>query len=155
MYYEIAQDLIKSNFDFFAGAGFLKPNTTYDKKEAPSIFPQIEEAGYTFVKGYDNFKQQELNGQKLILTDVEGSPNTVLPFAIDKKETDLKLAEITTAAIASLSANNDKGFFLMVEGGKIDHSSHANDAATTVEEVLDFNDAVKVAYDFYNIPTRP
>jgi alkaline phosphatase len=149
MYYEIAQDLIKSNFDFFAGAGFLKPNTTYDKKEAPSIFPQIEEAGYTFVKGYDNFKQQELNGQKLILTDVEGSPNTVLPFAIDKKETDLKLAEITTAAIASLSANNDKGFFLMVEGGKIDHSSHANDAATTVEEVLDFNDAVKVAYDFY------
>lgn len=149
MYYEIAQDLTTSNFDFFAGAGFLRPNTTFDKKEAPSIFPQIEQAGYTIVKGYDSFKKQQLNGQKLILTDSEGKPSNALPFAIDKKDDDLKLSEITSAAIDVLSTKNTSGFFLMVEGGKIDHSSHANDAATTIQEVLDFNDAVKVAYDFY------
>lgn len=149
MYYEIAQDLIKSNFDFFAGAGFLKPNTTFDKKEAASIFPELEKAGYNLVKGYANFKKQSLNGQKFILTDVEGSSSNALPFVIDKKESDLKLAEITSAAIDALSAKNDKGFFLMVEGGKIDFSSHSNDAATTIQEVLDFNDAVKVAYEFY------
>ena len=39
MYYEIALDLPKANFDFYAGGGFLKPTTTADKKEAPSIFP--------------------------------------------------------------------------------------------------------------------
>lgn len=38
MNYEIALDLPKANFDFYAGGGFLKPTTTYDKKEAPSIF---------------------------------------------------------------------------------------------------------------------
>lgn len=47
MYYEIALDLPKANFDFYAGGGFLKPNTTFDKKEAPSIFPIFEQAGYT------------------------------------------------------------------------------------------------------------
>lgn len=33
MYYEIATDLPKAGFDFYAGAGFLKPTTTYDKKK--------------------------------------------------------------------------------------------------------------------------
>ena len=37
----------------------------------------------------------------------------------------------------------------MVEGGKIDWACHANDAAATFEEVLDFNEAIKVAYEFY------
>lgn len=37
----------------------------------------------------------------------------------------------------------------MVEGGKIDWSSHSNDAATTLHEVVDFNNSVQVAYDFY------
>ena len=42
MNYEIALDLPKANFDFYAGGGFLKPNTSFDKKEAPSIFPIFE-----------------------------------------------------------------------------------------------------------------
>lgn len=42
MNYEIALDLPKANFDFYAGGGFLKPTTTYDKKEAPSIFPILK-----------------------------------------------------------------------------------------------------------------
>ena len=56
MNYEIALDLPKANFDFYAGGGFLKPTTTYDKKEAPSIFPIFEEAGYTVARGYNDYK---------------------------------------------------------------------------------------------------
>ena len=37
----------------------------------------------------------------------------------------------------------------MVEGGKIDHACHGNDAATAFEEVIDMDNAVKVAYEFY------
>ena len=37
----------------------------------------------------------------------------------------------------------------MMEGGKIDHSGHGNDAASTVKEVIDFDNAIQVAYDFY------
>jgi len=149
MYYEIVQDLIKSNFDFFAGSGFLKPNTTFDKKDAPSIYPQLEQAGYKIVKGYDSFKKQTNKGEKLILTNIEGSAANALKYAIDRKDSDMKLADITSAAIESLSANNKNGFFLMIEGGKIDWCSHANDAATTLHEVLDFNESVRLAYEFY------
>ncbi len=149
MYYEIVQDLIKSNFDFFAGAGFLKPNTTFDKKEAPSIYPQLEKAGYKVVKGSNDFKNHKNKAEKLILTNVEGTIPNSLEFAIDRNEGDLKLADITSAAIESLSTNNQNGFFLMVEGGKIDWSSHSNDAATTLHEVFDFNESVKLAYEFY------
>ncbi|HMR20092.1 MAG TPA: alkaline phosphatase, partial [Sphingobacterium sp.] len=148
MYYEIAQDLIKSNFDFFGGSGFLRSNTTFDKKEAPSIFPKIEQAGYTLIKGYDNFKKQRLNGQKMVLVSDNENAGS-LEFGINRKGNELRLSEITTAAVDALSAKNDKGFFLMVEGGKIDHASHANDAATVLHEVLDFNESVKVAYEFY------
>lgn len=45
--------------------------------------------------------------------------------------------------------DNDKGFFMMIEGGKIDWACHGNDGVTMVHEVLAFNDAVKVAYEFY------
>ena len=38
---------------------------------------------------------------------------------------------------------------MMAEGGKIDYASHANDGGTVLREVLDFDDAIKVAYDFY------
>src|SRR5690606_1361015 len=84
-----------------------------------------------------------------ILTNVDGTIPNALKYAIDQKDNDLKLADITSAAIQSLSANNQNGFFLMVESGKIDWSSHANDGATTVHEVLDFNASVKLAYEFY------
>ena len=44
--------------------------------------------------------------------------------------------------------NNDKGFFMMVEGGKIDWACHANDAGSTIHDTLAFADAVQVAIDF-------
>ena len=125
MYYEIALDLPKANFDFYAGGGFLKPTTTFDNKKAPSIFPIFEEAGYTVANP------------------------SCLPYAIDRKDNDLTLAQITESAIDFLTKGKNKGFFLMVEGGKIDWACHANDAATVFNEVKDMDNAIKVAYEFY------
>src|SRR5690606_19106173 len=85
-------------------------------------------------------------------TDVDGAPTSALPFAIDRPQDGITLREITSAAIESLTTENEKGFFLMVEGGKIDHSSHGNDAMTTLQQVLAFNEAVLEAYAFYLIP---
>lgn len=149
MYYEIAQDLTKANFDFYAGAGFLKPTTTYDKKEAPSIYPIIEEAGYTIARGYDDFKAKAPKANKMVLIQKEGASADALPYAIDSKPGDLTLSQITESAISFLTKDNNKGFFLMVEGGKIDWSCHGNDAATTFNEVKDMDNAIKIAYEFY------
>lgn len=149
MNYEIAVDLTKANFDFYAGGGFLKPDKTYDKKDAPNIFPIFEEAGYTVARGYSDYKAKSKDAGKMILIQEEGKDPSCLPYAIDRKEGDLTLPEITESAISFLTKGNNKGFFLMVEGGKIDWACHGNDPATVFEEVIDLDNAVKVAYEFY------
>lgn len=149
MYYEIAMDIPASGFDFFAGGGFLKPDKTYDKQDAPGIFPILENAGYTIAKGYNDYKAKANSANKIILIQEDGAAPDCIPYAIDRKPGDLTLAQITESAISFLTKNNNKGFFLMVEGGKIDWSCHGNDAATTFREVIDMDDALKAAYEFY------
>lgn len=148
-YYEIALDLPKAGFDFYAGSGFLKPTTTADKKEAPNVFPIIEEAGYTIARGLDEYKEKAADAKKMILIQKEGAEPSCLPYAIDHEEGDLTLPEITESAVSFLSKRNKKGFFLMVEGGKIDWACHSNDPVTVFEEVIDLDNAVRVAYEFY------
>lgn len=147
--YEIGLDLAKSNFDFFAGAGFLKPNKTAKNEDAPELLPILQKAGYKILRGTESYLKHKNKGEKIIFINKEGEPTDALKFAIDQEPSDMKLADITRAAIESLTFKNDKGFFLMVEGGKIDWSSHANDGATTLREVLDFNETAKIAYEFY------
>ncbi|MGN0053427.1 MAG: alkaline phosphatase [Bacteroides sp.] len=149
MYYEIALDLPKAGFDFYAGGGFLKPHTTFDKKKALSIFPIIEEAGYTVARGLDEYQEKATAAKKMVLIQKEGARPDCLPYAIDRKEGDLTLAQITESAISFLTKEKNKGFFLMVEGGKIDWACHGNDPATAFEEVIDMDNAIKVAYEFY------
>ena len=149
MYYEIALDLPKANFDFYAGSGFLKPNKTADKKEAPNIYPIIEQAGYTFAKGIDDFKAKYGNADKMVLIQKDGKNAGSLPYAIDRQADDMSLTEITESAIAFLTKGKNNGFFLMVEGGKIDWACHGNDPATAFNEVIDMDNAIKVAYEFY------
>lgn len=149
MYYEIAHDLPKANFDFYAGGGFLEPTTTFDKKEAPSIFPMFEEAGYTVARGYNDYKAKASKAQKMILIQEEGKDPSCLPYALDRDQNDLTLAQITESAIDFLTKGNNKGFFLMVEGGKIDWACHSNDVANVFNEVKDMDEAIKIAYEFY------
>lgn len=149
-YYEIALDLPKAGFDFYAGSGFLKPDRTHDKKKAPSIYPIFAEAGYALARGVEEYQAKRAEADKMILIQQEGADQSSLPYAIDRKEGDLTLKQITESAVDFLMKDGGKkGFFLMVEGGKIDWSCHGNDAATTVREVMDMDEAVKVAYEFY------
>ncbi len=148
-YYEIATDLPKANFDFYAGGGFLRTDKDHDGKSAPSVFPMFEQAGYTLAKGYNDFKAKSASATKMILIQEDGKDPSALPYAIDRKADDLTLTQITESAIKFLEKGAKKGFFLMVEGGKIDWACHNNDAGTMLNEVVDFESAVKVAYEFY------
>ena len=141
-YYEIGVQLAQSGFHFFGGGDF-EENVNADDRTAPQLYDVAEDAGYKIVRGYDKFKKSD----KVILIQDKKALEKTLPYAIDATDESLILAQITTAAIEVL--DNRKGFFLMVEGGKIDYASHANDAATVFHEVIDFDNAIRVAYDFY------
>ncbi|MFS6554691.1 alkaline phosphatase, partial [Parabacteroides distasonis] len=91
--------------------------------------------------------------KKVILTqtdDREELFRNQLPCALDRNATDLQLPQITEAAVDFLyNKSKEKGFFLMVEGGQIDYACHGNDAAAAIHEVVDFDNAIAVAYNFY------
>jgi len=70
-----------------------------------------------------------------------------LPYVVDGLGTLPDLAFMTEVALALLERDPD-GFFLMVEGGRIDHAGHANDIARLVGEVAAFDDAVLRAYEW-------
>lgn len=70
------------------------------------------------------------------------------PYDIDRDDSKVpSLAEMTEKAIERLS-KNENGFFLMVEGSKIDWLAHDNDAAGAMTEYLAFDKAVGAAIDF-------
>ena len=69
-----------------------------------------------------------------------------LDYATVRKPTQPTLAEMTNKSIELLS-KNPKGFFLMVEGGKIDHALHDSNAKNALEEVVDFDNAIQAALD--------
>ena len=153
-YYKIGTDLYKAGFDFYAGSDFLDPTNREDKSgTSENLYSLAEKNGYTIARGYKDYLKKCKKADKMILFQTEKASEadrTAIPYAIDRTKNDLTLADITRSAINFLSKDLSKGFFLMVEGGKIDWACHSNDAATVFHEVVDMDEAVKVAYEFYS-----
>ena len=151
MYYEIGQDLCKSGFDFFAGCDFHRPNT---KEGEPTLREQAKEAGYTILTGgYKEYMKKGRKAEKLIMFQSDyqneklGSDH--IPYALDQDKNDLTLEQIVRAGINYLMGKQKDGFFFQIEGGMIDYACHRNDIGNAINEVLDMDKAVKVAYEFY------
>lgn len=153
-YYNICTDLYKAGFDFYAGSDFIDPNNKDNKDgNSENLYTMAEKNGYTIARGYKDYLKKCKKADKMILFQSEKASEkdrTAIPYAIDRTKDDLTLADITRSAINFLSKDLSKGFFLMVEGGKIDWACHSNDAATAFHEVADMDEAVKVAYEFYS-----
>ncbi|MDR3134335.1 MAG: alkaline phosphatase [Prevotellaceae bacterium] len=145
-YYEIATQAASTGFDFFAGSGFIYPKGK--NKDQADIYEQLETAGYRIVRGPEGAAQLAGDAGKIVLVQAESEKeHRRLPYAIDRKEGDLTLPQITQAAIKTLY--NPDGFFALIEGGQIDWAAHANDGAAVIHETIDFSEAVKIAMDFY------
>ena len=146
MFFSIGRELPKSNFDFFAGGGFLDPDSVIDGINI-NLIKLAKDSGYQVINTRAAFEQLKPgSGKALVL-----SPNVVteasMPFYIDMNPDDITLSDYTAKAIQML--DNEKGFFVMVEGGKIDWAGHINDAATLIQEVRAFDDAIARAIEFY------
>lgn len=153
-YYTVAMQLPASGFEFFAGGGFQgakpKKNDTKTEQElSAEIFAAVKDAGYTVAYGVEDYKAKRdaAEGKIVLFQSDTAKVNEILPYALLRNENDLKLKEIVASAIDFL--NNGEGFFVMMEGGKIDWAAHSNDVANTIYETLDMDDAIAVAYEFY------
>ena len=140
--YSIGLDLIASNFEYFAGGGVAR----CDDKKSPdykgNIYDLAAKAGYKVVLNKADFLKLSRKDAKVLASGVPGD----LPAAIDNEESVPTLAEFTAKGIELL--DNPNGFFMMVEGGRIDRFGHANCAAENLHEVLAFDEAIKVVLGF-------
>lgn len=145
-YFEIGIDLANSDFDFFGGGGFMSPVDTVDGSVVNAI-ELAKEKGFSYIDTYDGLMNLKAGAGRIIAVHpdlIEGS--AAMPFAIDNPAAPA-LADFTSKAIELL--DNEKGFFVMVEGGKIDWACHSNDAASSIHETIAFDQAIQVALEFY------
>ena len=147
LYHRIAHDLLKTDFRFFASGGFRDPLGEKSMDKMGNVYELGKEKGYFFTQSLSIVDSLKNSYSSIVYSSPNPSQGCNLKYHIDKKETDVTLADITSLAIDVLY--NPNGFFLMVEGGKIDWACHDNDAATTIGEMISFSDAVAVAVEFY------
>ena len=146
--YGLGLDLLASGFEYFAGGGLSEHNDKNHKEYRGDIYDLAQnEAGYNFAK-CDRAKFDALKPTAAKPKVWYVASEDCMPYSIDANlwKGVPTLAELTAKGLEIL--NNSNGFFMMVEGGKIDWAGHANDAATNLRDVLALDDAVKVALEF-------
>jgi alkaline phosphatase len=144
-YYEIALQIPESRFNFFGGGGFRQPQGA--KGDQKNIVEVLSEAGYTVYNTREDFDKIKAGDDNIVTINPALDGDAALPYAIDQKEGEISFAEFVAKGIEVL--DNPDGFFMMAEAGKIDWACHANDAMATVIDVLNLDEGVKVAYEFY------
>jgi len=141
--YDLGLQLIESGFEFFGGGGFSRP--TGRDGNLRNLYDIAASRGYTIIRGLS----VNPSAERVIATH----PNTRggnMPWVIDDSRPPT-LADFMDFGIRRLYGPD--GFFMLVEGGLIDLAAHANDAATTIHEILALDEAVARALEFKR--TRP
>jgi len=142
-YYNIAMQLIENErIDFAGGSGFLN-----DKEGGCELLIQ---------KARDN-GWNVVTDEAIKTKDCEASPKTICllngkgsDIGYEIENPALHLEDLTKAALANMTKYHmKKGFFMMVEGGRIDYANHNNDAVASFQEMNGLDKAISVAYEFY------
>jgi alkaline phosphatase len=156
---DVATQMANSGYEFFGGGGLVSPtgaNRTGDT--ANNVWNLLTTNGYTILNTRSSILELKRRPQeKIVAINPWLQDSAAMPYAIDRPAKNLSLTEMTGAAINALyyeqhgwsMLRNEKGFFLMVEGGKIDWACHANDAMASIGDTLDFDSAIGAALEFY------
>ena len=145
-YYEIGEELVNSGFEYFAGGGLKK--VTGPEEDKTSLYDLATEAGYKVTYTQADAEAVTAEDEKVILIDEHLADSDAMAYEMDRADGEWALSDYVQKGIEVL--DNDTGFFMMCEGGKIDWACHANDAGATVTDTLALADAVQVAVDFAN-----
>lgn len=140
---EIAVQMLANRVDLMMGGGvsFFAPRPTGRRTDDQDLIAEARQAGYHVVSDRDQMQA----AQSLPVLGLFSAEH--MAYEVDRHHTnEPSLAEMTTKALELLSG--PEGFFVMVEGGRIDHAAHGNDAAGHLFDVIAYDEAVQVALDF-------
>ncbi|WP_369381507.1 alkaline phosphatase [Lysinibacillus fusiformis] len=146
-YGDIAEQQVYQNIDIVLGGGLesLTPGTSKNaRKDGEDLIKVLKDNQYDLVHTRDELFNSPSS-------KIWGSfAPSALAYDLDRAQTrksEPTLAEMTNKAINTLKKDKD-GFFLFVEGSKVDWAAHANDTIGIISDILSFDDAVKEAVDF-------
>lgn len=149
-YDDIAEQQVYQNMDVVLGGGLesLAPGTSKNaRKDGENLLSVLKEKKYELVQTREDLLKSQSD-------KIWGSfAPSALAYDFDRKatnSTEPTLAEMTSKAIDTLKKDKD-GFFLFVEGSKVDWAAHANDTIGMISDILSFDDAVKEAIDFAKV----
>jgi alkaline phosphatase len=138
----IARHLLETPVDILLGGGAARFLGGPGGQSLPELV-----AGYRLVRTADELAAAPRDGRLLGLFAASD-----LPYRIDRDGGDGEATGVPTLAAMTRAAldrvDTARGFFLMVEGGRIDHAEHSNDAAALLGEMRELDEAIAVALDF-------
>ena len=119
---------------------------TKGRADGRDLTAELQTHGYSYVT--DKTALQTIDSSQTSKVLGLFSPTSHLAYELDRvadsTNTQPSLADMTSKAIDILS-KNDKGYFLMVEGGRIDHALHGTNAKRALEDAVALDEAVKTA----------
>lgn len=135
---EIAMFYLENEIDVVFGGGSKR----FDQRaDGVNIFDTLKERNYTIAQSLSELS--DINSGNVIMLPTEGSMSSRLDGRDDY------LPEATAKALEILTNNADgDGFFLMVESSMIDGYGHQNNIEGIIKETKDFDNAIKVAFDY-------
>lgn len=144
-YYDTGRQLAESGYQYFAGAAL---RGTKDKNgNENDLVDYIRSKGVSVYYGLDNVDTTA--DRMLILSPFHEESNNDIGFTVDSIPGALTLPQIAQAGLDQMLRTSPDKFFMMIEGGNIDHAGHANDGGTILREVINFDQTIRMAYDFY------
>ena len=142
--------------DLMIGGGrcnFLPKGKGGCRKDDLDLVEKAKTDGWTYFDDLTGFKSLQ-SGQNVTLPLLGLLAPTDIPYEIDRNSSVYPSLEDTTKtalrALALASEDNDQGFFVLIEGSRIDHAGHSNDPAAQVREVLAYDRAFQAAIEFAN-----
>ncbi|MBU9721476.1 alkaline phosphatase [Bacillus alkalicola] len=142
---EIARQIFEGQYDIALGGG--RRNFEPDRQDGNDLIEDFLEAGYELVETRDELIAYEANEDTKLLGLFHPSfMNYVGDREVNNSE-EPTLVEMTEKAIERASLDED-GFFLMIEGARIDHISHAADFGGIWRETVEFDHAVEYAVNW-------
>ncbi|KAI4455920.1 alkaline phosphatase [Holotrichia oblita] len=157
--YQLVHEDVGSKFNVILGGGrknFL-PKTAVDEEGDSGTRIDGENLIETWLKSKNKSKAKYVwnrdgllnvsNDTEYLLGLFEGDH---CKYHLDADDKEPSLAEMTQAAIKLLSVNNQKGYFLFVEGGRIDHAHHDTKAQKALDETIEFHKAIESAVNMTN-----
>jgi len=144
MFYEIGCDMAASGYEFVAGAGLR--GTKVDGKDT-DLEKRFKKEKVQIVRGPKEIPS--IGDGRVVLLNPEDTHDWTIGYTIDSIPGVLTLPLIAETALKHLEKTSPDKFFMMVEGGNIDHALHANDGGAALKEILNFDSALGVAFGFY------